>query len=181
MAIPNPWSEPENGSESGKNEDHCARERERDHAGAREYTVDQGSATEDTADNLVFLPRRTTDGTDGDGAPTAELEVRPAPGALAKFGDVSKAWGSDAWETAKRGLDKTVWTERPASLRDMYVRIQRAEWAGDVKVLRTVGTCLGYLCLVLTAIGRGALWPLARPARLLITTAIVVLIAVLAI
>lgn len=178
MAIPTPWESSETPSEAPNLDPNWGRERERDRAGARDYTADEDFATEG---NVKWGPWPATADTDGDQPQQAEIVVRPDPGVLVKLGDASKIWGVEAWDTAKRGLDKTVWTERPASLRDMHVRLQRAEWAGDVKVIRQVGTALGYMCLVLTAVGRGALWPLARPARLLITTAIAVLIVVLAI
>lgn len=167
MPIPNPWTEADEPAEAVESESNWARERERDRAGAREYRSDEEQSS---PDNLVRFPGATT-----------EVVQRSRPGAVSKLGDAAKTWGREARETSTAAIDGSVWRARPPALRDMHVRVQRADWAAGIKPLYVAGLVFGYLSLLVTAVGYGLLWVARRPARLLLATAITVLIVVLAI
>lgn len=167
MAIPDPWSDPQETSDSNENATNRARESERDHAGAGGYSDD---AAESTGDNLVQFPGTSN-----------EVAVRDEPGVLARLGAASKVWLAEVRETGTGALDGSVWRSRPPSLRDIHTRAQRAEWAGGIEPLRVVGQAFGFVSLLLTAAGYALLWVARRPARLLLTTAIAVVIVVLAV
>ena len=115
-----------------------------------------------------------------DTAPSAEAEPVQHPAAgVARARDLAAAWAAEAYHSGRAALDGSVWRTRPAALRDLHARIERAEWAGGIEALRLAGQGYGYVALVLVA----GLYALAevikRPSRLAIAV-LIVLIAVLA-
>jgi hypothetical protein len=177
MAIPTPWDEPETAPESPDLDPNWGRERERDRAGARVYRPD-GDCTSD--DNVSWGPWPTASDTESDDASSTEVSVRPEPGALAKLGDASKVWWSDAKVTATEAFDGTVLRARPPSIRDRYTRIRRATWAGDLDGLRKFGQIASIPPLILYITCQAVAW-LCAPLRFYVFLAIAVLIVVLAI
>lgn len=112
-----------------------------------------------------------------DVVPSAEAE--PARRAV-RARELLMAWAGEAYHSGRAALDGSVWRTRPAALRDLHARIERAEWAGGIEALRLAGQGYGYLALVIVA----GLYALAevikRPSRLAIA-ALIVLITVLAV
>lgn len=181
MAIPKPWEHSENPSDDPESSPNWGRERARAHAGAGDYTTDHQSAN---VDNLVPFPvaaDSAASATESDDSElSTEVEKRASPGLPVKVKDASKVWWSEAKETATAAWDGSMYRARPPSLRDIRVRAQRAEYAGDIDLLRRIGAGFGWVSVVVTAIGYALLWIARRPARLVVTTAVVVLVVVLA-
>lgn len=177
MAILKPWEQPEDPSEAPDSTNNWLRESERDRAGAREYRSGNESATDD---NVAWGPWPTADDTDSDQSASAQVEVRPEPGKLAKLGDASKVWWMDAKTTAAEAFDGTVLRARPPSIRDRYTRIRRATWAGGMDGLRKFGQAASVPPLIVYITLQAVAW-LCAPLRFYVFLAIAVVIVVLAI
>ena len=177
MTIPNPWGEGQNPPQEPEIGAQWGRARERAHAPAGEYATAEDFAT---GDNVSWGPWPAPQIAEGDEAQSTDIEVRPAPGALAKLGDASKVWLSDAKATAAEVFDGTVLKNRPASIRDRITRIQRAEWAGEFEALRKLGKVASIPPTVFYIALQAVAW-LCTPLRFYVALAIAVLIIVLAI
>lgn len=177
MAISSPWAEPEKSPQGPETDPQWAPERARDHAGAGDYATAEDFATRD---NVSWGPWPTPQNAEGDEPKSTDIAVRPAPGALAKLGDASKVWLSDAKATAVEVFDGTVIKARPASIRDRITRIQRAEWAGEFEALRKIGKVASIPPTVFYIALQAVAW-LCTPLRFYVALAIAVLIVVLAI
>lgn len=185
MAIPDPWEETEHdtanppaaASNRGRE-----REPERDRARAREDREDSAAGGEESegGEVLPFPGERQAVNTPSDRIEPREPEGEAAPTSVAKLRTAISAWSAEAGETARAALDGSVWRARPPSLRDIHTRARRAEWSGGVPALRTAGQWFGWVSLVITAVGYALLWLARRPSRLVLTTAVVVLVVVLA-
>lgn len=163
MAIPTPWDEREKSSEGSENGPNGARERARDHAGARGYT---DTPTDSSEGRVVRFP--------GSGA---EVTTRNRSG----LSSAVSVWASEATRSAVAAVDGSVWRARPPALRDIHARMTRGEWAGGNQPLYLAGLVFGYVSLVATALGYALLWVASRPSRTAVAVLITVLVVVLAI
>ncbi|SDP96716.1 hypothetical protein SAMN04487905_12127 [Actinopolyspora xinjiangensis] len=183
MPIPDPWESPDsataNPSEEGPDRGR-EREPERDRARAREEPAEQDAETEG-GEVLPFPSDRQGSNTTSSRVEPHSYGGRPAHVSVVKLRKAAAAWTSEAGSSARAALDGSVWRARPPSLRDIHTRARRAEWSGDIPALRAAGQWFGWVSLVITAVGYALLWLARRPSRLLLTTAVAVLITVLAV
>ncbi|MBA8825307.1 hypothetical protein FHX42_002658 [Saccharopolyspora lacisalsi] len=182
MPIPDPWSTSgKESAESPQSAPNGAREHEPERDRARAREASPGPPGADGSGEVVPFPGTTSEQNTDSGS-SKELRSTEDSSETAKgWRAAATVWAAEARETATRVVDGSVWRSRPPALRDIHIRAQRAEWAGDIPALRTAGVWFGYVSLALTAAGYGVLWVVGRPARLAVAALITVLIVVFAV
>src|SRR2546422_10624053 len=138
------------------------RDRPRTRTGARDYTGNPAD---------VKTESETTDSDDAPAAsqggevvifPGGEVATPPAAWAAAQ------GWWADARQSATRAVDGSILRARPPAIRDSWVRLQRAEWAGGITALRWAGWIYGAPAQVVRAVLMVVIWLLDHPSRLLV-------------
>lgn len=170
MPIPDPWAEPNEATEADDQVPNWAPEREHEREHPRERARSYSEPTPDTGHGeLVPFP-----GTSGEITPS--VDSQPS----SQWKSAVSVWVREAGESGRAAIDGSVWRSRPPSLRDIHARVERAEWAAGLRWLAVPGIAFGYVSLAITALGYAVLWIARRPSRLVVATAITVLIVLFA-
>lgn len=115
------------------------------------------SAREGDSGASAALPAPRDPGEPGDADGRAVLEQQRDVGhaevvvAGRRPGAVARVWHG-VKDAAREALRGSVWRARPAALRDINARIQRAEWAPTSTGLLLAGQAYGYAALVAVAV-----------------------------
>lgn len=132
---------------------------------ARTRTREEKPATEGAPAGPDTTPETTTGGQLVQFPGGGEVDRIPGGAALA-------VWWTEARQTASRAIDGSVYSARPPSMRDSITRLRRAEWAGEVAVLRWLGWGYGAPAQVVRCLLMCLLWLLDHPSRLLVAAGV---------
>ncbi len=135
-----PASEPSHSPSESESESASASER----APAREGRV------------LTLPAPREAEATALEQADDGRAEMVPAPvpasGTAARVWATSKRRAGQTYQAGRVALGGSVWRTRPAALRDVAARVQRAEWAPNSSHLLLAGQAYGYVALFVVAV-----------------------------